>query len=179
MALPAYQPADALQEGQQYLTFSAGGETFALGILHIKEIIEYSRVTRVPMMPGFIVGVLNLRGRVVPVIDLAARLGREASQVHKRSCIVIVEIDDAEDGQRRDLGLLVDGVSAVLEIHEVEPPPSFGARVRTDFIRGMGKLDEHFVVILEPACVLSVEEMAQLARLADQRPALPQLPDAR
>lgn len=149
-------------ETRQFLTFAAGGETLALGILHVREIIEYGRVTPVPMLPAFVRGVINLRGSVVPVIDLAARLGRAPGTIGRRSCIVIVELPEA-DGERRELGLLVDAVSAVIDIPEIEPPPSFGARLRPDFILGMGKLDERFVVILDPAQALSLDEMARLA----------------
>lgn len=149
-------------ESRQFLTFAAGSETLALGILHVREIIEYGRVTAVPMLPAFVRGVINLRGSVVPVIDLAARLGRAPATIGRRSCIVIVELPEA-DGERRVLGLLVDAVSAVIDIPEIEPPPSFGARMRPDFILGMGKLGEHFVVILDPTQALSLDEMAALA----------------
>ncbi|HMW29195.1 chemotaxis protein CheW [Plasticicumulans sp.] len=152
----------ASAESRQFLTFAAGGETLALGILHVREIIEYGRVTAVPMLPAFVRGVINLRGSVVPVIDLSARLGRAPSTIGRRSCIVIVELPES-DGERRELGLLVDAVSAVIDIPEIEPPPSFGARMRPDFILGMGKLDERFVVILDPTQTLSLDEMAALA----------------
>ena len=153
-------------ESRQFLTFAAGGETLALGILHVREIIEYGRVTAVPMLPAFVRGVINLRGSVVPVIDLAARLGRAPGTIGRRSCIVIVELTES-DGERRELGLLVDAVSAVIDIPEIEPPPSFGARMRPDFILGMGKLDDRFVVILDPTQTLSLDEMAELAGKLD------------
>src|SRR6185437_1284225 len=129
-------------QSQQYLTFVLSGEVFAIGILAIKEIIEYSNPTRVPMMPEYLRGVINLRGLVVPVIDLAVRFGKPPSPVTKRTCIVIVEID--LDGERYDIGAMVDAVNAVVDIPagEIEPPPAFGARIRTDFIAGMGKIDE-------------------------------------
>ena len=114
--------AAADQGAQQYLTFSLTGEMFAVGILHVKEIIEYGNVTEIPMMPAFIRGVINLRGAVVPVVDLAARFGGKASEISKRSCIVIIEISDGE--LRQDIGIVVDAVSEVLEIprSEIEPP---------------------------------------------------------
>jgi purine-binding chemotaxis protein CheW len=156
--------AEAGGEQQQYLTFMLGGEMFAIGILRIKEIIEYGSLTTVPMMPAFIRGVINLRGAVVPVVDLSARFGRRASEVTRRSCIVIVEASNGEE--RQDIGVVVDSVSEVLEIPgtEIEPAPSFGARIRTDFIDGMGKVGGKFVIILHVDRVLSVDEMAVLAQ---------------
>lgn len=146
----------------QYLTFALGGEMFAVGILHVKEIIEYGNLTEIPMMPAFIRGVINLRGSVVPVIDLAARFGGEPTAVGRRTCIVIVEV--ADDDTRHDIGIMVDAVSEVLDIPggEIEPPPSFGARIRADFIFGMGKVAGKFVIILNIDKVLSVEEIALL-----------------
>src|SRR5512133_1860882 len=113
----------------QYLTFALGGEMFAVGILNVKEIIEYGQLTEIPMMPAFIRGVINLRGAVVPVIDLSARFGARSTAVGKRTCIVIVEVSDgADDDMRHDIGIMVDAVSEVLDIPgaEIEPPPTFG-----------------------------------------------------
>jgi purine-binding chemotaxis protein CheW len=151
------------EEEAQYLTFMLGGEMFAIGILGIKEILEYGQLTSVPMMPAFVRGVINLRGAVVPVVDLSARFGRQNSEVSRRSCIVIIEAE-SEDGTQ-DVGLMVDAVSAVLEIpaNEIEPPPSFGARIRADFISGMAKVNGKFVIVLNVDRVLSVDEMAMLS----------------
>ncbi len=155
------------QEDAQYLTFLLGGEMFAIGILGIKEIIEYGNLTAVPMMPGFIRGVINLRGAVVPVVDLSARFGRKSSDITPRTCIVILEVES--DGTTQDVGVVVDSVSAVLAIadSEIEPPPSFGAKIRTDFISGMGKVAGKFVIILNASRVLSVDEMAMLTQAVD------------
>ena len=152
---------------QQYLTFTLGGEMFAVAILNVKEIIEYGTVTEIPMMPGFIRGVINLRGAVVPVIDLSCRFGGKSTQVARRTCIVIIEL--IQDDQKHDIGVMVDAVSEVLEIarSEIEPPPSFGAKIRTDFISGMGKVNGKFVIILDVARVLSVEEIAMLTQVGD------------
>lgn len=160
-------------EHRQYLTFSSSGEMFAIGILSIKEIIEYGPLTTVPMMPGFVRGVINLRGSVVPVVDLSARFGRGAAEVARRTCIVILEIGEEEAHQ--EIGVMVDAVSEVLEIpdSEIEPPPSFGAKIRADFIAGMGKVDGRFVILLKVDKVLDVGEMAQLAGLADGAQAAP------
>ena len=166
-AVPAMQ-AGALPS--QYLTFTLGGEMLAVGILCVKEIIEYGSLTEIPMMPPFIRGVINLRGAVVPVIDLAARFGGRPTEVGKRTCIVIVEIGDggdsgSGDATRHDIGIIVDAVSEVLDIPsaEIEPPPTFGARIRADFIFGMGKVAGKFVIILNIDRVLCVDEIALLA----------------
>lgn len=150
-------------ESQQYLTFLLSGDMYALGILHIKEIIEYGGLTTVPMMPAFVRGVINLRGSVVSVIDPAVRFGREPSPVTRRSCIVIVEI--LTETEKHEIGIVVDSVSAVLEIpdDQIEPAPAFGAKIRTDFIKGMGKVHDKFVILLDANRVLSVEEMSELA----------------
>ena len=158
----------AAEEEQQYLTFLLGGEMFAIGILNIKEIIEYGSLTEVPMMPEFIRGVINLRGSVVPVIDLSARFGRKSTEVSRRTCIVIIEVNaGTEDEAKQDVGVMVDSVSEVLEIArgEIEPPPAFGAKIRIDFVRGMGKVAGKFVIILNVDRVLSVDEMAEISRI--------------
>ena len=162
-ALIAARQLSSAGEADQYLTFALGGEMYALGILNIKEIIEFGSLTEVPMMPAFVRGVINLRGAVVPVIDLMARFSGKSATVQRRTCIVIVEAP-VDDGNQ-DIGIMVDAVSAVLEIpgEEIEPPPAFGARIRTDFIAGMGKVDGRFVIILDIQKVLSVDEMATLA----------------
>jgi purine-binding chemotaxis protein CheW len=145
-------------EFSQYLTFMLGGETFAIGILAIKEIIEYHDLTLVPMMPACVRGVINLRGAVVPVMDMQTRFGREPSPITKRTCIVIVELE-AADGGRQVVGVVVDGVNEVLEIasSDIEPPPAFGAGLRSDFIAGVGKVRGRFVILLAVGQVLSLE----------------------
>ena len=166
LSISKHAAADAADHSpQQYLTFSLGGEVFALGILNVKEIIEFGHITEIPMMPAFIRGVINLRGAVVPVIDLSARFGGSSSTVSRRTCIVIVELGIGEE--RQDLGVIVDAVNEVLEIPraDIEPPPSFGARIRADFIQGMGKVDGHFVIILNVERVLSTEEITLLASM--------------
>lgn len=161
--------SDAAQEEQQrqYLTFMLNSEIFAIGILRIKEIIEYGNLTEVPRMPDFIRGVINLRGAVVPVIDLGLRFGKQASSVSRRTCIVIIEVE--HDGAQQVVGVMVDAVNEVLDIApaEIEPAPSFGAKIRADFIRGMGKVDGKFVIILNVDHVLSLDEMSSLAGIAE------------
>jgi len=152
-----------LQQGRQYLTFVVAGDTFGIPISVIKEIIEYRHPTDVPMMPTFMRGVINLRGRVVPVIDLSARFGRGKGATTRRSCIVIVET--RYEDQQLDIGVAVDAVNAVLDIadSEIEPAPSFGARLRAEFISGMGKVAEQFVILLDIEKVLSIDELSALA----------------
>jgi purine-binding chemotaxis protein CheW len=154
--------AAAPEQPRQYLTFTLGSEVFAIGILAIKEIIEYSSLTTVPMMPAYVRGVINLRGAVVPVLDLSVRFGKPASPVTKRTCIVIIEIATA--GERQDVGVVVDAVDSVLDIppEQIEPPPAFGARICTDFIQGMGKVNGRFVILLDVNCVLAPEEAVML-----------------
>lgn len=157
-ALPAALSSDT-EPVSQYLTFVLSAEIFAMGILAIKEIIEYANLTEVPMMPGYVRGVINLRGSVVPVIDLSVRFGKPASPVTKRTCIVIIEI--VANGERHVLGVVVDAVNAVLDIPstEIEPPPAFGASIRTDFIQGMGKVNGKLVILLDVDHVLAADEM--------------------
>jgi purine-binding chemotaxis protein CheW len=157
----------AFAEPAQYLTFTLAGELFAIGILAIKEIIEYHKLTEVPMMPACVRGVINLRGAVVPVIDPLARFGRTSSAISKRTCIVIVETE-FED-QTQVIGVVVDAVSEVLEISaaDIEPAPAFGSGIRTDFIQGMGKVKGRFVILLHVDKLLSLQETGALAGLGD------------
>ena len=159
---PAAEAAPASQEPAQYLTFMLASEVFAIGILAIKEIIEYRGLTEVPMMPACVRGVINLRGAVVPVMDLLARFGRPSSPITKRSCIVIVEI--AAGDERQVIGVVVDAVNEVLDIEsaDIEPPPSFGAKIRSDFIHGMGKVKGKFVILLDVDHVLALDEIVQV-----------------
>lgn len=150
----------------QYLTYSLGDEVFAMDIRSVREIIQYSAMTVVPLMPEFVRGVINLRGAVVPVIDLQSRFGRDTARVGKKTCIII--FDASKGGEKLELGLMVDSVSEVIDIADadIEPPPQFGASIRRDFIRGMGKVDGAFIVILEPERALDIEDMAAFAEQA-------------
>lgn len=152
----------------QYLTFALAQELFAVDIHAVREIIEYGHLTSVPMMPPSILGVINLRGAVVPVIDLGLRFGGSATSIGPRTCIVILEI--ATGDGLRVIGMVVDAVSEVLELsaEQIEPAPSFGNRIRADFIRGMGKLDERLVVLLDVGRVLSDDEIALLEHAGAQ-----------
>lgn len=146
----------------KYLTFLLGDKSYAISILKIKEILEYGAVTSIPKMPDFICGAINLRGQIVPVIDLLERLGNGKSDVGKRSCIVIVEMQFSNE--TLNIGVIVDAVSKVMDFKnsEIEEAPSFGGMVETDFIEGMGKIGEDFVVILNIDRVLSLEDLSLL-----------------
>jgi purine-binding chemotaxis protein CheW len=154
--------SQAIEVIKQYLTFRIGNENYGLELSQTREIIEYSGITEVPLMPNFLRGVINLRGEVVPVIDLAVRLGRKSIEVQKRTCIIVVELQNNE--QNHVLGLLADSVSEVIEMNDenIEDAPSFGANIRADFIQGIAKRDDEFVVLLDANNALSIRELAHL-----------------
>jgi purine-binding chemotaxis protein CheW len=149
----------AVTSQAQYLTFSLRGEAYAVGLLQVREILQYEAVTRVPTTPQWIRGVMNLRGRVVPVVDLAAKFGLGESIVSSTTCIVIVEVALAEESTI--MGVMTDSVSEVIELAsaEIEPPPTFGTRVRVDHLQGMGKVGKGLVLILDIDRVLSTDEL--------------------
>lgn len=159
-------PQREVIEQRQFLTFVLADDVFAMPIENIREIIEFVGLTEVPLMPNFLRGVINLRGAVVPVIDLSVRFGRPLSVVGKRTCIVIMEV--MQDEKLLLLGVMVDAVSAVLmiDLDKIEGRPSFGARIRSDFIEGMINIKDRFVVALDIKAVLSVDEMATLIGMA-------------
>ncbi|BDA79014.1 chemotaxis protein CheW [Leptospira kobayashii] len=146
----------------QYLTFRLGEELFGLGILRIKEIIEFESVTNVPMMPDYIPGVINLRGNVVPVLDLNIRFYKRKTEIGRRTCIVITEVSIGAESL--DIGLLVDSVEEVLDIQStsIENAPSFGSKIKLDFVQGLGKIENGFVILLKIDQVLNLEELNQL-----------------
>jgi purine-binding chemotaxis protein CheW len=152
------------KEEKQYLTFTLGAEMFSIDILCIKEIIWYAGLTEVPMMPSCIRGVINLRGAVVPVMDLSARFSRAMTPVTKSTCIVITEVPGQADDGHHNVGIVVDAVQAVLEIpsSEIEAPPNFGAKIRADFIEGIAKVGGRFVIVLNVQQVLSREEIGAM-----------------
>lgn len=147
---------------QHFLTFLLRDECFGISINSVKEIIEYDNVTPIPLMPDFVKGVLNLRGDVVPVIDLSIRFNKAPTEVQKRTCIVILEI--IFEDQIVTIGAVVDSVSEVIEINmdNIEPAPTFGARIRAQFILGVANVGEQFVILLRGERVLSLDEMAAI-----------------
>jgi purine-binding chemotaxis protein CheW len=150
---------------QQYLTFFLAEEEYAVGIQKVKEIIEYTTVTKVPKVPRWIRGVINLRGNVVPVVDLALRFGLEERPVTKTSCIVIVEIQ--QETESAVMGVIADAVNQVIELNaeDIEEPPAFGTRVRLEYLAGMGKLGKKFALILNIDHVLSATELLTVTGL--------------
>ena len=156
------------RQSSQYLTFVVGDAEYGIGILRAKEIIEYDTVTAVPNAPPFVRGVINLRGRVVSVVDLAVRFGRQPAEVTRRSCIVVVEVD--RGGTRDVVGIVADRVSQVVELpaDAIEPSPAFGSGVRTDWLLGLGRADKGFVLLLDTDRMLSDwDESAELAAQLD------------
>ncbi|PKL32916.1 MAG: chemotaxis protein CheW [Spirochaetae bacterium HGW-Spirochaetae-10] len=151
----------------QYLTFRLGSDEFGIEILKVREILEHREPTRVPRTSRFIAGVINLRGNVIPVVDLARLFQGRAIDITRRTCILILEVPREDE----DLvaGILVDTVNEVVAIppENIDPPPSFGARIRTDFIRGMGRFDDRIVILLNPASMLDFDEISALAREID------------
>jgi len=146
----------------QFLTFSLGGEILAMEIRFIREILQYGGITEVPLTPPAVRGVMNLRGAVIPVIDLAVRFGRPPAPVDRRTCTVILEVDEGDS--TTVMGIVVDFVREVLDINdaEIEPPPTFGNTLRGDFLRGIGKVGGKFVLLLDVERVLSAEELGAM-----------------
>lgn len=162
--------AQGLELVRQYLMFNLGGETYGVGIHAIREIIEYPGVTTIPLAPAFLHGVINLRGAVVPVLDLSVRFGREPTVINRRTCIVVVEVAQGE--ALHMLGVLVDAVSEVREVEasEVESRPQFGTGLRNDFVTAMLRREQGFIPILDVAAVLSMGELESLIEAGNQTP---------
>ena len=150
---------------QQYLTFFLADEEYAVGIQRVKEIIEYTTITKVPKVPAWIRGVINLRGNVVPVVDLAVRFGMEERPVTKTTCIVIVEVQ--QESERAVMGVIADAVNQVIDLapKDIEEPPAFGTRVRLEYLFGMGKLGKKFALILNIDSVLSAADLLTVSTL--------------
>lgn len=162
-------PKSASNEpASQVLTFWLGNEVFGIDIRAVREIIQCGPMATVPLMPTFVRGVINLRGSVVPVVDLHARFGRPPAVLGKKSCIVI--FDAQREGERVELGLLVDAVSAVMRMaaDDIEAAPDFGNTVRREFIRGIGKTGSRFVILLDPDRALDVQDMATLCERSQE-----------
>ncbi len=152
----------------QYLTFKLDDETFALTIGKVREVLDFTSVTRVPQTPEYMRGVINLRGSVVPVMDLNLKFGMAQTEQTVNTCIIIVEI--AMEGETTILGALADSVQEVLELEpeQIEPPPKIGTKLRTEFIKGMGKHNDEFIIILDIDKVFSADEIASVAGMNSQ-----------
>lgn len=153
-------------ERMQYLTFQLAGEEYALGILRVREIIQWQEVTRVPTAPAAIRGVLNLRGAVVPVVDLGVKFGLGATEPTRRTCIVIVEVE--REGGQTVMGIVADAVSQVMDLDDadIEPPPSFGTRMRVEFLEGMARMGDRFALVLNVDRLLSTAELLSTETLS-------------
>ncbi len=153
---------DAAAEGLQYLTFSLAGEEYGIDILKVQEIRGWAPVTKLPNAPAFVRGVMNLRGAIVPVIDLRLRFGLEAIEYTKTTVVIVVTVQSASGN--RIIGVVVDGVSDVLnlQVADIQPAPDFGTAVHTEFISGLVTIEAGMVMLLDVDRLLSVEEMFAL-----------------
>jgi purine-binding chemotaxis protein CheW len=159
----------SITETGQYLTFKLDEEVFALDIVKVREVLDFTKITKVPRTPDFMLGVINLRGSVVPVVDMRLKFGLSKTETTVNTCIIIVEIE--LDGEVTVLGALVDSVQEVMELDpdQIEPPPRIGTRLDTKFIKGMGKQGEGFLIIVEIDKVFSVEELAMAQEMGGEQ----------
>ena len=152
-------------ETNQYLTFKLDDEVFALAIGKVREVLDFTSLTRVPQTPAYMRGVINLRGSVVPVMDMRLKFAMPPTEKTVNTCIIIVEIE--MEGEVTVLGALADSVQEVLDLEpdQIEPPPRIGTKLRTEFIRGMGKRDDQFIIILDIDRVFSADEIAAIEEI--------------
>lgn len=150
---------ELILDSNQYLSFNLKNEVFALDISRVREVLEFDKVTRVPQVPEFMRGVINLRGRVVPVVDMKLKFGMGETDKTVNTCIIIVEL--TIDDEMTVLGAMADSVKEVIQLEpdEIEPAPRIGTHLNTEFIKGMGKKDEEFIIILNINKVFSLEEL--------------------
>jgi purine-binding chemotaxis protein CheW len=163
------QSGPAVQDrGGKYLTFALGSEEYGLEILKVREIIGYMEITAVPETPSYVKGVINLRGQVIPVIDLRTKFAMEIAKVTDETCIIVVEIHQA--GRKFSTGIVVDHVQEVLDIdtENIEPAPQFGSTVNTDFILGMGKVEESVKILLDIDKVLCSDELQSIDSITNE-----------
>ena len=155
------------QKEEKYLTFILDNEDYGIGILKIKELIGMMPITSVPQTPDFVKGVINLRGKVIPVIDLRLKFGMSAKEYDARTCIIVVEVADMK-GRSLQVGIVVDSVSEVVNLkgEQIEPPPSFGGSLDTEYILGMAKVDKSVVILLDIDRVLAAGETEALMKMA-------------
>ena len=160
-----------IMEMTQYLTFKLDAEVFALDISKVREVLDFTTVTKVPRTPEFMRGVINLRGSVVPVVDLRLKFGMSKTEKTVNTCIIIVEV--TVDNETTILGALADSVQEVMDLtpDQIEPAPKIGTRLKTEFIRGMGKRDNRFVIILDIDKIFSTDELAMVQAGQAEAPA--------
>jgi len=154
--------AESVLEVAQYLTFKLDDEIFALDISKVREVLDYTTVTKVPNTPAFMRGVINVRGSVIPVVDVKLKFGMAITEKSVDTCIIILEV--VVDGETLVVGALADSVEEVIDLDSghIEPAPRIGTRLRTDFIKGMGKQNERFIILLDMDKVFSSDELAQV-----------------
>jgi len=163
-------PVASITQTTQYLTFRLDEEIFALDISKVREVLDFTFVTKVPRTPEFMRGVINLRGSVVPVIDMRLKFGMPITQKTVNTCVIIVEI--SLEGDKVVIGALADSVQEVVDLDsgQIEPPPRIGTRLKTEFIKGMGKRDDRFIIILDIDRIFSTDELSLVADLKETRP---------
>lgn len=162
----------------QYLTFKLGEEIFAVDVAQVREILDFTTVTKIPQTPDFMRGVINLRGSVVPVVDMRLKFGMAKTEKSVNTCIVVVEVN--LDNETLIIGALADSVQEVIELEsgQIEPPPKIGSRLKVEFLKGMGKRDETFIMILDIDKVFSAAEIAVVQAATGEKPVGPAV-DAR
>jgi len=146
-------------DASQFLTFRLAEDIFAIDVIMAKEVLDFADVTKVPQTPDYMLGVINLRGSVVPVVDMRLKFGMPETDMTRDSCIIVVEVD--VEGEAVTVGALADSVQEVMDIEEsqIEPPPRIGTKLNTEFIKGMGNLGEKFVIILDINKVFSADDL--------------------
>lgn len=152
-----------MSEVAQYLTFAVAGEHYAIDVSQVREVLDQISITKVPRTPAFMLGVINLRGNVVPIIELRQKFGMEQGERTRDTCIIVLEVETSCG--ELVVGALVDAVSEVIEMHQsqIEPPPVIGTKLDIEFIRGMGKVNELFVMVLDIQKIFTAEELTLLA----------------
>jgi purine-binding chemotaxis protein CheW len=160
---------------EQYLTFKLDSETFALDISKVREVLDFTTITKVPQTQDFMLGVINLRGSVVPVVDMRLKFGMSRTEATVNTCVIIVEFEI--DGEITVIGALADSVQEVLELdpEQIEPPPRIGTRLQTQFIRGMGQTGGQFIIVLDIDKAFSAEELAMTQEIGLETDRLEQL----
>jgi len=150
------------KEAKSYLTFKLGEEQFGVHVSQVLNILEMTSITKVPKSPDYMKGVINLRGKVLPVIDARIKFGMEETEYTNNTCIIVMDLE--MDGKTINIGTIVDGVLSVVEINEseVEPPPNIGSKFKSEFIYGMAKVEEEFVMLVDMQEVINVDEMAEI-----------------
>jgi purine-binding chemotaxis protein CheW len=160
------ETAEVRQEmGKQVLSFAAGGTEYGIPILKVREILQYEGVTQVPSAPPSVRGVTNVRGTAVPVLDLAAKLGRDLSAPTNRSCVLVVDV--VISGERLTLGVFADAVNEVVDLptEDIEPPPTFGGGAKVSYLTGLGKVGRRFILLLDLDRIASAADAELAAEL--------------